>query len=65
MNLDNTWKLEDGRTIALIKAEELATLPEGTELVCIDGRTAVVGKDYIDHDTRFGYLAYGRVVARP
>lgn len=43
----------------LLTPDELAQLPDGTELVCINGKTVIKGKDYIDNDIRFGYLAYG------
>ena len=45
--------------LKLITAKELEKLPTGTELVCIDGSKKVVGIDYIDDDTRGGFLAYG------
>lgn len=47
---DNIW---------LMTPNELAQLPDGTELVCINGQTVVKGIDNIDDDTRGGYLAYG------
>ena len=34
-------------------------LPEGMELISISGEKKIVGKDYIDNDTRFGCLAFG------
>ncbi len=34
-------------------------MKEGVELISIGGLKKVVGTDYIDLDTRFGYLAYG------
>jgi hypothetical protein len=58
----NTWKLEDGRTIALMTPAELAKATPGEVLTCIDGTTARVGFDLIDDDTRAGLLAYGRLV---
>lgn len=57
------WRLDDGRTIMLITPEELKRTPSGTSLICIDGREAVVGKDHIDDDTRFGYLAFGHLLS--
>jgi hypothetical protein len=53
------WKLDDGSRIQLITPAELATLAPGTVLRCIDGINVVVGKDTIDDDTRYGYLAFG------
>lgn len=43
----------------LFTPEEFHKLPDGTELVSINGFKAVKGKDPIDQDTRFGYIAYG------
>jgi len=43
----------------LFTPEEFHKLPDGIELVSINGNKAIKGKDYIDQDTRFGYLAYG------
>lgn len=45
--------------LELITPDELATLADGTPLVCIDGSVAIKGTDQINSDTRFGYLAYG------
>jgi len=54
-----TWTLENGEKIDLVTQEEFDALPMGTELTCINNKKVVKGKDYIDNDTRFGYLAYG------
>lgn len=43
----------------LFTPEEYEQLPDGTELTCINGETAIKGKDTIDQDTRFGLLGYG------
>jgi len=59
----NDWPLEDGRVIELLTLDELKTLPDGITLTCIDGTTAVTGKDRIDTDTRAGYVAFGRLKA--
>ena len=53
------WTLYDGRKIDLIEPSALAELPEGTELIGIDGMTVVVGTDHIDDYTQGGLLAYG------
>jgi len=37
------------------------SISDGIELTCIDESKAIKGKDYIDQDIRFGYLAYGVV----
>ncbi|MFA6243955.1 MAG: hypothetical protein WC655_23630 [Candidatus Hydrogenedentales bacterium] len=61
----NRWKLSDGRTLLLLAPRDLAALPDGTQVICIDGTTATKGQDIIDNDTRFGYLAYGMLDTRP
>ncbi len=51
------WSEESG--LYLFTPEEYEQLPDGIELTCIDATKAVKGKDYIDLDVRFGYIAYG------
>lgn len=57
------WKLTEpiniNRIIDLVHENDFKNIPDGTELVCIDGTKVIKGKDYIDNDTRGGYLAYG------
>jgi hypothetical protein len=55
----NKWTLPDGSVLRLVTPAELAALPDGTALRCIDGEVVVKGQDAIDGDTRFGYLAFG------
>lgn len=43
----------------LFTPEEFEQLPDGIVLECINGDYAKKGVDYIDGDTRFGYMAYG------
>jgi len=43
----------------LFTAEEFNKLPEGIELISINGKKAVKGKEYIDLDTRENHIAYG------
>jgi len=43
----------------LITPEQFENLPDGTELISINGDKVVKGEDYIDQDTRGGYLAFG------
>ncbi len=43
----------------LFTPEEFEQVPEGTVLECINGKSHTIGKDYIDMDTRYGYIAYG------
>lgn len=51
--------------LALIPGDWHSALPTGLELICINGQPAVVGRDYIDDDIRFGCLAYGIRCAEP
>jgi len=43
----------------LFTTEEFNKLPDGIELISITGEKAIKGKDYIDMDSRYGYIAYG------
>jgi hypothetical protein len=43
----------------LFMPEELARIPEGKVLTCIDEENYIKGKDQLDDDTRFGHTAYG------
>jgi len=43
----------------LCPEKQFADLPDGIALHSISGKVAVKGRDAIDDDTRFGYLAYG------
>lgn len=52
---------DETKTLWLLTTDEFAALPDGTVLTCIDGETAIKGKDFIDNDTRFGHMAYGLV----
>lgn len=54
----------DGSGLLLIPRGLFDRVPKGTELRSIMGRTAVVGVDRIDMDTRYGLLAYGWVPSR-
>lgn len=56
------WTLHDGRVVALLTPAELTEVPDGTVLVSIMGRRAVVGTDTVDGDTRGGFLAFGPVI---
>jgi hypothetical protein len=58
-NADCIWTIKNGHKVALLTPDELQNVEDGTELVSISGKRVVVGKDYIDNDTRAGYLAYG------
>ncbi len=55
----NRWELDDGRVMNLLTPEDLKSITDGTELLCIDGSTVIKGEDELDNDTRSGYLAYG------
>jgi hypothetical protein len=52
------WSNEEN-PLYLITPEEYNQLPDGTQLECIDGTFVIKGVDYIDQDTRFGYIAFG------
>lgn len=43
----------------LLTPDELKWLPEGVELRCIAGDTVIKGRDYIDLDTRGGFISFG------
>lgn len=57
--VDRTDLLIEGSRIDLITPDELKEIEKGTVLYDIFGFPAVVGVDYIDDDTRGGYLAFG------
>lgn len=48
----------DGK-LYLIHHTDFINWPDGVELTSICGDKVVTGRDHIDMDTRFGYLAYG------
>lgn len=52
-------KFSSGSNLMLIPLYLMDSFKEGAELICIDGTRKVVGKDYIDNDTRMGCIAYG------
>jgi len=54
----SAWWDEDHKLL-LVTPEELAALPDGTELTAIDDEIVVKGRDEIDDDQRGGHLAYG------
>lgn len=64
------WKLDDswiastlkGKKIKLLTPEQFSQLPPGTKVVTIAGEEKIVGKDELDDDTRFGYLAFGLLI---
>lgn len=49
----------DMANIILLTPAQLLAVPDGTVLYSIMGEKVIKGKDYIDDDTRGGYLAYG------
>lgn len=55
----NEWNLDDGRIIWLLTEEEFDSLPNGTKVICINSKVMTKGIDYIDMDTRDGYIAFG------
>lgn len=60
----SAWWDEDHKLL-LITPEELAALPDGEALTCIDDTTAIKGFDAIDDDIRGGHLAYGVTGSHP
>lgn len=55
----NAWSSDWPDKLWPLTPEEYEQVPDGSTLVCIDGRTKVKGTDYIDQDTRGGYIAFG------
>jgi hypothetical protein len=53
------WDVNNRPILLLITPELLEVLPNGTILYSVTGRQVIVGTDYIDDDTRSGFLAYG------
>jgi hypothetical protein len=49
----------DGQGLLLIPSRIYDQVPDGTKLTSISGKTYIKGKDYIDDDTRGGFLAFG------
>ena len=45
--------------LMLIPLRRLNDILDGEKLTCIDGTVVTKGTDVIDHNTRFGLLAYG------
>lgn len=58
------WSNEDGQQLWLLTPDEFSNLSDGTELICIDGKKVIKGKNHIDMDTRFGVIAFGLVGSR-
>ena len=49
----------NGKGLLLIPLALYDKIPDGTEVIAIDGDKLVKGKDHIDLDTRAGLLAFG------
>jgi hypothetical protein len=58
-NVFARWRLPNGEEFDLLTPEEFRDLPDGIELLSIFGERVVKGRDDIDDDTRYGYVAYG------
>jgi hypothetical protein len=56
------WEEEDEQLLIPLWAYNF--LEDGTELICIDGTTAIKGKDDIDLDVRFGCIPYGIIAKK-
>lgn len=52
------WKLDTG-TVYLFPGRLYNDIPDGTEIVFIDGKHETFIRGVTDDDTRFGYLAFG------
>jgi hypothetical protein len=62
--ISQIWELDapvDGNThVHLVTPTHFeADVPDGTVLMSITGKYAIKGDDYIDQDTRAGWMAYG------
>lgn len=55
----NPWNSGWPDPLWCLTPAELDKVPDGAVLVCIDGSTRTKGTDYIDTDTRGGYIGYG------
>lgn len=60
----SAWWDDDCKLCLLTKAE-FKNLADGEVLTCIDGTTAVKGRDEIDDDTRGNHMAYGVIGDHP
>lgn len=56
---NSPWSSADADRLWLLTPDELKEVPDGTELTCINGEKVVLGRDYVDGDTRSGLVAYG------
>jgi len=59
--MNNTWKLDDGRTIELLTVKQLRALPGDTKIISINGEERFVeekGEEPPDDDTRYGFTAW-------
>lgn len=55
----SVWELDNGIILQLVTPESFDKLPDGQVLMDIFGNIITKGKDDIDKDTRFGYMAVG------
>lgn len=53
------WTVDSSTRIRLLTPEQFRKLPDGTEVISILGERMTKGVDYIDDDTRGGFMAYG------
>lgn len=58
--MSTLWNSTDPDPLWLLTPAEFDALPDGATLYSIHGERKVKGIDYIDNDTRFGFLAYGQ-----
>ena len=50
---------DEDSNLYLITPKQFEHVPDGYELTSISGNKLVKGRDYIDDNIRYGYLAYG------
>ena len=50
-----------GPAVWLIPAAKWKSIPVGMKVVCFNGTSRVVGRDYVSDDTRGGFLPFGIV----
>ena len=54
----NPWD-KSSDPLWLLTPKEYEQVPNGTPFECISGQQVIKGIDYIDQDSRFGYIAFG------
>jgi hypothetical protein len=65
LKMPNDWTLRDGRVIRLLTLPELRALPDGTQVIAINGELLTKGTDVLDEDTRGPWTAFGLAASTP